>query len=225
MRIGHLTTYPAPGLVFGAMLAEPWGIAMTLVFAYLIGAIPCGYLIGRARGIDLRAVGSGNIGASNATRELGTKLGLTVFAADVLKAALVPCLLQSIAPQVELHWLAATGFAAFVGHIYPIYLGFRGGKGVACALGVCLVLVPAAGLCAFFLYLQTLWLTRTSAIGSLTSVSMMALFVLQSGQAPATQATIVAMSLIIWWRHKSNLAELMAEHRARKQKKTGAQEP
>lgn len=224
MIIGHLTTFPEPGLLFGSILSEPGGIVITLVLAYLIGAIPCGYLLGRMRGIDLRSVGSGNIGASNATRELGTKLGLIVFAADVLKAALVPWILHSIAPQVELQWVAAAGFAAFLGHIYPVYLGFRGGKGVACALGVCLVLVPAAGLCAFFLYLQTLWLTRTSAVGSLTSVSMMSLFVLQGGQAPATQLTIVAMSLIIWWRHKSNLAELMAEHRKKKQNKARMQE-
>lgn len=196
--------------------AQPLGLALACIVAYLIGAIPVGYLVGRIKGIDLRSVGSGNIGASNATRELGTKLGLMVFAADVFKAALAPLLLSLIAPGIERHWLALAGFCAFLGHIYPIYLRFKGGKGVSCALGVCLFLVPAAGLCAFLLYLQTLWLTRTSAVGSLTSVSMMSLFVLQGDVGLATQLTIVAMSVIIWIRHKSNLSGLMQEHRARK---------
>lgn len=209
----------APPLAMTAaepFFAQPLGIVFACVISYLIGAIPCGFLVGRIRGIDLRAVGSGNIGASNATRELGTKLGLMVFAADVLKAALAPLLLRMVAPGLGIEWIALAGFCAFLGHIYPIYLKFKGGKGVSCALGVCLVLVPAAGICAFLLYLQTLWLTRTSAVGSLTSVSMMSLFVLQGGVPLATQLTIVAMSVIIWIRHKSNLAQLKSEHREKK---------
>lgn len=201
-------------------LAQPLGIILACVASYFVGAIPCGYLVGRMRGIDLRSVGSGNIGASNATRELGTKLGLSVFAADVFKAALAPLLLRALAPQLDLRWIALAGFCAFLGHIYPIYLKFRGGKGVSCALGVCLVLVPAAGVCAFLLYLQTLWLTRTSAVGSLTSVSMMSLFVLQGDVHPAIQLTIVAMSVIIWARHRSNLTELIKAHREKKLAKT-----
>lgn len=205
---------------FTAFLAQPLGVLLVCAVAYLVGAIPCGYIAGRLRGIDLRAVGSGNIGASNATRELGTKLGLLVFAADVLKAALIPWMLRIFAPGLSMTFVALAGFCAFLGHIYPVYLKFRGGKGVSCALGVCLVLVPAAGVCAFLLYLQTLWLTRTSAIGSLTSVSMMSLFALQSDNPIATQLTVVAMSLIIWIRHKSNLRELMSAHREKKRAKS-----
>lgn len=198
-------------------VAQPLGTFLLGLLAYFVGAIPCGYLAGRLHGIDIRAVGSGNIGASNATRALGTKLGLLVFAADVLKAALVPWMLRIFAPELSLSRVALVGFCAFLGHIYPIYLKFRGGKGVSCALGVCLVLSPAAGICSFLMYLQTLWLTRTSSVGSLTGVSTMALLALSGDSPPATQTTVVAMSLIIWVRHKTNISDLMSAHRAKKQ--------
>ena len=186
-----------------------------LVGAYLIGAIPVGFVIGRLRGVDLRAVGSGNIGASNATRALGKNWGLPVFGLDVIKAALPAWLtLRAADLPVPEDWrsfaVAAVGMAAFLGHIYPIYLGFRGGKGVACALGVCLVVLPSAGLGALILYLQTLWLTRVSAIGSLTGVSMMALFVLLGEHEASARYVVLLMTAIIWWRHRSNIRELRA---------------
>lgn len=201
-------------------VAQPLGLVLLCLFAYLVGAIPCGYLAGRLRGIDIRSIGSGNIGASNATRALGTKLGLLVFAADVLKAALVPWMLRLLYPELSLTYVALVGFCAFIGHIYPVYLKFHGGKGVSCALGVCLVLSPAAGICSFLMYLQTLWLTRTSAVGSLTGVTTMALLALSGDNPTATPLTVVAMSAIIWVRHRSNLRDLMSEHRAKKQAKS-----
>ena len=134
------------------------------LFAYLVAAIPVGLVIGRLRGVDIRQIGSGNIGATNAVRALGRKWGLIVFALDVLKA-FTPVALAARAdalgglPEPEAA-IAIVGAAATLGHIYPIYLGFRGGKGVACALGVFFAIVPFAGLLAVVLYLQTLILTR-----------------------------------------------------------------
>ena len=122
-----------------------WGIDVAIVAAaFLLGSIPFGVLLARRRGVDLKKVGSGNIGATNAARALGKKAGGVVLLLDTLKA-FVPTLLAArwLAPgRPEL--AAATGFAAFVGHIYSPWLRFRGGKGVACALGAFLALAPLA---------------------------------------------------------------------------------
>ncbi len=161
------------------MLQHP---ATWIVVAYLAGSIPVGLAIGRLRGVDLRNVGSGNIGATNAGRAMGRRWGLFVFFLDVLKAWL-PVLLASLPmflgerADVDLQ-LALTGAAAFLGHVFPVYLRFRGGKGVAVALGVTLAFSPAVAAAALVLYLQTLLLTRISALGSLTAVTAMGLFVL-----------------------------------------------
>lgn len=197
-----------------------FSVAMWLIIAYLIGSIPIGFLIGRARGIDLRTIGSGNIGATNAGRALGRSWGLFVFFLDVLKSAgitaLAKYLFRSPLPETQhLAFVAAVGVAAFLGHIYPIYLRFRGGKGVACALGVAFVIYPAAGLGALLIYLQTLWLTRVSAIGSLTGVSTMSVIVLVTSQPAAIRFPVLLMAAIIWWRHRSNLKDILAKRPAK----------
>lgn len=182
------------------------------LFAYFVAAIPVGVVVGRLRGIDIRDAGSGNIGATNAARVLGARWGIVVFALDVLKAYLPVRLamstdalggLQDPAPA-----LAMVGLAATLGHIYPVYLGFRGGKGVACALGVFAALLPWTGLLAAVLYLQTLALTRVSAIGSLTAVNAAALQVLISDAPPAYKKLVVAIAALIWVRHRANLRDI-----------------
>lgn len=191
-----------------------------IVFAYFLGGIPMGVLVARAKGIDLRRIGSGNIGATNATRALGAKLGLSVFGLDALKAALPVFLAgrgwaMGARPDVE-PWLAAVAFAAVMGHIFPVYLRFRGGKGVACALGVFLSLDPAVALAALVMYLQGLWLTRTSAVGSLTAVSAIVMSLLLGERPESQQALGVVVAAVIWWRHASNIKQLVSEAKARK---------
>lgn len=187
------------------------------LFAYLIAAIPIGVVVGRLRGIDIRSVGSGNIGATNAVRVLGPRWGLIVFVLDVIKAylpvrlAMASDLGSGPDPTGALAWV---GLAACLGHIFPVYLGFRGGKGVACALGVFAALVPSAGLLAAVIYLQTLALTRVSAIGSLTAVSAAALHVLIADAAPAYKGLVVAIAALIWVRHRGNLRELSRARKA-----------
>lgn len=195
------------------------------VFAYLVAAIPVGVLIGRLRGVDLRSVGSGNIGATNAVRALGRTWGLIVFVLDVLKAfAPVALAARSGAlgglPEPEAA-IAIVGGAATLGHIYPIYLGFRGGKGVACALGVFFAIVPLTGLLAVLLYLQALVLTRVSAIGSLIAVNAATLHLLFSDGPRPYKALALGLSLLIWWRHRSNLREVIAEAALRKRRSAG----
>lgn len=188
------------------------------ILGYLVGAIPTGVILARLRGIDLRTVGSGNIGATNAARALGTKLGLVVFVLDAGKAAL-PVWLASLALGTgpESRWgLALVAMAAVLGHIFPIYLRFRGGKGVACALGIFLALDPPVALAAVIMYAQGIWLTRTSAVGSLTAVTAITIAVIIAGKPVPYQVLAVAAGAIIWLRHTSNIRQLLAEAKARK---------
>lgn len=193
------------------------------VLAYLVGAIPTGVVLARLKGIDLRAVGSGNIGATNAARALGTKLGLVVFALDVLKAAgpvwaaEQPWALGSD-PQSQVG-LCIVAFATVVGHIFPVYLRFRGGKGVACAFGIFLALDPLVALAAIVMYAQGLWLTRTSAVGSLTAVTAMTLTVAIAGRPVPHQVLALATAVLIWLRHISNIRGLIDDAKARKRAK------
>lgn len=190
------------------------------VLAYLVGAIPMGVLLAKLKGIDLRQVGSGNIGATNAARALGTKLGLVVFGLDALKAAgpvwaaSSPWALGNDASAEP--GLAIVAFCAVVGHIFPVYLKFRGGKGVACALGIFIALDPIVALAALIMYAQGLVLTRTSAVGSLTAVTAITLTVIIADKPLSHQILSLATALLIWARHASNVKGLMAEAKARK---------
>src|SRR5512140_1165005 len=107
---------------------------MLVAAAYLIGSIPTGLLLGRAMGVDIRTTGSGNIGATNAYRTLGKKVGIMTLAGDCLKGA-VPLIAMKLMGLPEL-WIVAAGLAVFLGHVFSVFLGFKGGKGVATALGV-----------------------------------------------------------------------------------------
>ena len=195
--------------------APAWWVA-----AYLMGAVPMGVLLARAKGIDLRTVDSGNIGATNAARALGTKLGLVVFVLDVLKAA-APVWLASAPWALGQHddatWpLAGVALMAVVGHIFPVYLRFQGGKGVACGLGIFVALDPPVALAAMVMYVQGLVLTRTSAVGSLTAVTSICMCMLIADKPPAYVAAALASAALIWLRHTSNIKGLVAEAKARK---------
>ncbi len=198
------------------------------LFAYLVGAVPMGVLLARAKGIDLRTVGSGNIGATNAARALGTKLGLLVFALDVLKAA-SPVWLASqpwaLGGAEDPSWaIAGVALLAVVGHIFPIYLRFAGGKGVACGLGIFVALDPPIALAAMAMYAQGLWLTRTSAVGSLTAVTSICMCLLIADKPPAYIALGLASAALIWVRHISNIRGLIADAKARKRAQSGNEE-
>jgi glycerol-3-phosphate acyltransferase PlsY len=189
-----------------------------ILIAYFVAAIPVGLLIGLAKGVDLRAIGSGNIGATNAVRALGRPLGILVFALDVAKAALpVSLAVEPLTAVDHPQWsVAAVGLAAVLGHVFPIYLGFRGGKGVACALGILGVIQPVAAAVALVLYVQTLLLTRVSAVGSLTALSAGTAVVLVTDTPWPHRALILAMAAIIGWRHRNNVREVVADAKAAK---------
>jgi glycerol-3-phosphate acyltransferase PlsY len=196
-------------------------VVWTLV-CYLVGAIPFGVLIARSRGVDLRAVGSGNIGATNAVRALGSRWGLLVFALDVCKSA-CPLFLASrptaigALPDADT-WLAGCALAAVLGHMFPVYLKFRGGKGVASALGVILVLDPAVAGAALATYVLGLLVMRSSAVGSLLAVTSMTAVILVLDRPWAQQLLVVVLAVLIWIRHRSNIAKLVRKARDRKTK-------
>jgi glycerol-3-phosphate acyltransferase PlsY len=191
-----------------------------VALAYFVGAIPNGVVLARLKGIDLRKVGSGNIGATNAARALGTKLGLLVFFLDAGKAA-TPVFLASqswaLGTGADAQpWLAVTAFMTVFGHIFPVYLKFRGGKGVACALGIFVALDPLVAVAAMIMYVQGTWLTRTSAVGSLTAVTAMTLCLIIADKPIAYQGLALAVAVLIWLRHTSNIKGMVAEAKERK---------
>lgn len=184
-------------------------LAALVLLGYLAGSIPFGVLVTRwARGVDVRAQGSGNIGATNVARVAGKKLGLAVLALDALKGALPVMLAQQLLPgEPRAH--VAVGLAAFLGHCYPVWLKLRGGKGVATALGVLLVLVPLAALAGAAVYALVLATTRVSSLGSLsagvTAVATAA-FTARALEYALLSGFFFAFML---WTHRSNIRRLL----------------
>lgn len=198
--------------------------------AYLLGSIPVGLLLGLAKGVDIRAHGSGNIGATNAMRVLGKRLGVLCFALDVAKGA-IPTLVagwllgalgdRSLAPAVAWKWLAVAG-AAIAGHMFPIWLKFRGGKGVATGFGAMasvwpMLTIPVA--VALVLWIALARLTRLVGVSSCAaavslpvSVGVGAVLSKQTSLSLATPFLVVtgAVALVVVWRHRGNLKRTLA---------------
>ncbi|MCS6912748.1 MAG: glycerol-3-phosphate 1-O-acyltransferase PlsY [Myxococcales bacterium] len=192
-------------------------VAMFLC-GYLPGSIPFGVLIARAHGIDLRQVGSGNIGATNAARALGRAWGVVVLVLDAAKAAVPMLLVGRFQPMVQAGgpWTpVVVGAGAFVGHLWPIFFRLRGGKGVATAFGAFLVLQPAAALAGLLTYALVYGATRISSVGSLAAALLFPLW-LYLLQAPPAHMIFAAMVLaLILWRHRSNIARLVRRREPR----------
>lgn len=183
-------------------------LAGLFVGAYLFGGVPFGFLLARARGVDIRTVGSGNIGASNVARTLGRAWGVLVLALDAGKG-LAPVL---VARRLALpEWaLAGAGLAAVLGHTFSPFLGFRGGKGVATGLGVALGIAPLAALAAFGVYLLVFLPWRISSLGSLAAAISFPLFMWLFGQASWWNLAFGALAAgLIVVRHRSNIARLL----------------
>jgi acyl phosphate:glycerol-3-phosphate acyltransferase len=199
-------------------------VAIVCVAAYLAGAVPFGYLVGRARGVDVMKAGSGNIGATNVGRLLGFRWGALVFLLDFAKGA-VPVFLAGLLPPPEdlyPHTLpVVAGVAAFLGHLFPVYLGFKGGKGVATGAGVIAVLVPVATVIVLAAWGVILYLTRYVSLASLLAAALLFALRLTLYPAPWSDEQIVVTlfclvgTLIVFLRHHANIRRLLAgtEHR------------
>lgn len=182
--------------------------ALALVAAYLIGAIPFGVVLTRLAGVgDVRASGSGNIGATNVYRTFGRRLGLLTLAMDALKG-LLPVLLAGSLLDFNTSQIAMVAAAAFLGHCYPIYLGFKGGKGVATALGIYLVLSPLSVLGALLLFAGILWRWRYVSLASVSAAAAIPLLVgLFERSWPLVAATLF-ISFMVIVRHRANIERL-----------------
>ena len=178
-----------------------------ILAAYLIGSIPFALILSRRWGqADVRQVGSGNLGAANVMRSSGVAAGVLVAALDIAKGAASVWLAERVSPGAALP--AAAGLAAIVGHIYPVWLRFRGGKGVATACGVFSILTPPAIPPALAIFAAVVWLTEYVSLGSLlASIALPPLAYALGSPAPAVLAAIGASAIIIF-RHRSNVLRL-----------------
>ena len=181
--------------------------AVALAIAYLIGSIPFSYLVARRKGIDVRTVGSGNVGATNVMRSAGRAAGLAAFALDFLKGSLAPWLALRLAgPTIA----AVAAVIAVLGHMYPAWLSFKGGKGVATGAGAFLPILPVAAVIGLLTFGVVAWLTRYASVGSIagtTALPVVAL--LMRAPAPSTAAAAVSAALIVW-KHRENIRRIAA---------------
>ena len=213
------------------------------VLAYLIGSFPSGFIAGRCCGVDLRTAGSGNIGATNALRVLGKKWGYAVFAADAFKGGLAVQAGKLIAtvPLVQgpssVHVAVVAALFAIVGHSFPVWLGFKGGKGIATSAGIMFVLFPGAVFSSgLFVWLALFFTTRFVSVASLGSAVTLptvavALYFFGSPDSwffgycdPMLAGISGIMSLLAIWRHKDNIKRLFAgtEKRFERKSKDGS---
>jgi glycerol-3-phosphate acyltransferase PlsY len=183
-------------------------IIVLIVFAYLLGSIPSGYIWGKFSGVDVRHVGSGNVGATNVARAVGKWQGILTLLADTAKG-LIPAaigLWLTLAPAA----VAALAAAAFLGHLYPVFLNFRGGKGVATALGALLVIAPLAGLLLVAIFAAVVFPTRLVSLSSIAAAAF-APFALWLFLAPRAIVLLGAFfAAMIVWRHRGNIQRLRA---------------
>lgn len=178
------------------------------IAAYLFGSISFGLIFAKRRGVDLRSIGSGNIGATNVGRALGKQTGRLVLVLDMLKG-FVPVALARWAFDLPWPWITAVGLAAALGHVFPIWYGFRGGKGVATSGGVLLAALPPIGALTLLTFVVVKKWTRLASVGSLSAATVGAslTLVLDGGEWPVLLAT--GLWFLVVLRHWGNLIRLL----------------
>ena len=200
---------------------------LIFIGAYLAGSLPFGLFVARAvKGINIREHGSRNIGATNVTRVVGLKWGAVCFLLDVLKGGgpvwLLPKLLLEADDPMRAHWQVAAGLMAIIGHMFPVWLGFKGGKGVATALGVTAMLAPQSTAITFCVFVVLFAIARIVSLGSIVcAITFAVLQMIQLRPQPFGSETwsLVAFSLavpvLIIVRHRANIGRLLRgeEHR------------
>jgi glycerol-3-phosphate acyltransferase PlsY len=186
-------------------------LAVALVLSYLLGSIPSAYLVGRANGVDLRTVGSGNLGATNVFRTLGWRWGLLVYVADLLKGVVPVIVLPTFAGVARgWPWGVVFGVLAIVGHVRPIFLlGKGGGKGVATASGVFLALAPLAALAACIAFIVTVAVSRYVSLGSLVGALVLPVVLLVQEQTFSPLVWVsTAVGAFVFYTHRANIGRL-----------------
>ena len=196
-------------------MTELLAYALSGIAAYLLGAIPFGLIIGKSRGVDIRTIGSGNIGATNVFRCVGKGWGIFAFLLDMMKGYLAACGLPLLAAGFtgEARSMAlaiSCTILAVVGHNWPVFLRFRGGKGIATTTGGLLGLAPAAmgiGLLAWALTFMTTRYVSVASMGA-ALVAAAASWWLYAAEAPALSITLTILAAMAIWRHRPNIRRL-----------------
>lgn len=188
--------------------------ALAALVAYLLGSIPFGWLVGLAHGVDIRRAGSGNIGATNVLRVLGKKPGAFVFALDAAKGvaavSLVPAAFAAAGAPLPAAAAVACAAAVVLGHSFPVFLGFKGGKGVATGLGIAVALVPHAALFAFALWLALFLATRYVSVASVAAAAFVAVapWFLDPEAGRVALCAVSLLAALVVLKHRSNLLRL-----------------
>jgi acyl phosphate:glycerol-3-phosphate acyltransferase len=187
-------------------------IALAIVAAYVVGSVDFAVIVARMHGVDIHAEGSGNPGTSNVLRTLGKVPAIMVFAGDTLKgtvgAAMGMIAAASFDPHV--HWAFAAGLAAVVGHCYPVFHRFKGGKGVATTGGVFLFTVPLVALIDLAVWGLIVWRTHTASVGSMVLVVITVPLVLWQGVGGLSLVWIGAVIALVVWRHRGNIQRMLS---------------
>ena len=191
-----------------------------LLGSYLLGSIPFGYVAGKIRGIDIRKIGSGNIGATNVVRVLGKRYGYSVFVLDFLKGFGAVKISMSIATDARPEWASPEIFGIFaaiasvIGHSFPVWLKFRGGKGVATSAGALFGLIPLAALIGIVIWVLVFWFTRYVSVASVVAAATLPLVILimtrlDQIHGNALFYSSLGLAAVVMWRHRSNFSRLM----------------
>ncbi len=194
--------------------------AVVVIGSYLLGSIPFGYLAGRIGGIDIRKCGSGNVGATNVMRTLGKSYGYPVFVADFLKGFGAVKMSLLIATRVQSEWNSPEMFgilaaiSSVIGHSFPVWLRFKGGKGVATSAGALFALAPVAALIGAAIWILTFWLTRYVSVASVAAAAALPLIILittwlSEHGGKSLFYSSVCLAAVVIWRHRSNLSRLI----------------
>jgi len=184
---------------------------LILFLGYLFGSFPSGYLAGRIiKGIDIRSLGSGSTGATNVLRHIGKRAAITVFLLDVLKGVISILVAKSLLPNDS--WQVAMGLSTLIGHIWPVWLNWRGGKAVATGLGIFLGFSWQVGLATLGVFILMITLFRIVSLASVTAALSLPLIMFLSFKSSSTSLpyliiSLLAMVLVIW-RHRDNLVRL-----------------
>ena len=183
--------------------------ALFAVAAYLLGALPFGLMVARLKGVDIRSSGSGNIGATNVFRVVGKGWGIFTFMLDALKG-FVPAFFFHRAGGLDPSFGVLFGVAAILGHTFPVYLKFKGGKGVATGAGVLLGVAPLAVAAAFVCWLICMVLTRYVSLSSIIAAVVVAVMVwIQGDRGAVVKSALTLMAALVIWLHRANIRRLL----------------
>ena len=190
---------------------------LSLAAAYIAGSVPFGFLIGKMRGVDVRTVGSKNIGATNVYRTVGRKWGLLAFACDFLKGFLPTLAALHLAGEAGCrHLPLAVGLATVAGHMFTCFMRFKGGKGIATGFGMLVALLPGLVLAAFAVFAATVWISHYISLGSCLAAAFLSVAVwlpVPGSPGPGNiplSATVTAVGVLAIWKHRANIARLRA---------------